>query len=59
MTGFDIMPPNYGNVLLGWVGAKSAKFVETIPESQVADDCTLVLRKFLNRCIPHPRKVFR
>jgi len=59
MTGFDIMPENYGNVLLGWVGGESAKYVETVPEVQIGEDCTAVLRKFLNRSIPLPRRVFR
>ncbi|XP_059471126.1 spermine oxidase-like [Neocloeon triangulifer] len=59
MTGFDIMPSNYGNVILGWVGSESAKLVETLPEDQIGMDCTKVLRKFLNRNVPVPKRVFR
>ncbi|KAK9509174.1 hypothetical protein O3M35_006546 [Rhynocoris fuscipes] len=43
-------------VLLGWISGKEAEYMETLPESEIADKCTLVLRKFLNDpFVPKPK----
>ncbi|GFS88301.1 spermine oxidase [Nephila pilipes] len=46
------------NILLAWVSGREAEYLETLPEEQVANTCTDILRKFLNDpYIPRPCKV--
>ncbi|XP_014240838.1 peroxisomal N(1)-acetyl-spermine/spermidine oxidase isoform X2 [Cimex lectularius] len=43
-------------VLLGWISGQEAEYMETLPESEVADRCTEILRKFLNDpFVPRPK----
>ncbi|RZF34166.1 hypothetical protein LSTR_LSTR003576 [Laodelphax striatellus] len=35
-------------LLLGWVSGREAEYMESLPQQQVADTCTCILRKFLN-----------
>lgn len=58
MTGFDVLKPNYPNVLLGWVGANGALEMEKLSDDQIVDDCVRSLSKFTNLNVPKPIKYF-
>lgn len=59
LSGFDVLA-NVKGVLLGWVGGEGAVTMETLSEGEIANDCTMILRKFMKRQdIPLPDKVFR
>lgn len=49
-------PADSETVLIGWISGKEAEYVETLPDSIVADKCTSILRKFLNDpYVPKPK----
>ncbi|KAF6199058.1 hypothetical protein GE061_007083 [Apolygus lucorum] len=49
-------PTDSETVLIGWISGKEAEYVETLPDSVVADKCTEILRKFLNDpYVPKPK----
>lgn len=44
-------------LLLGWISGEEAKFMETLPFEAVAEQCTLILRQFLDDpYIPKPKR---
>lgn len=48
------------NVLLGWIGGREAKMIESVDIEIISSVCTKLLRKFLNSPdIPAPLKIFR
>ncbi|KAG8198798.1 hypothetical protein JTE90_007102 [Oedothorax gibbosus] len=59
ITGFDILDKD-SNILLGWVGGKEAKLMESLKEENISDICTELLRIFLdNPNIPKPIRTLR
>ncbi|XP_039282535.1 peroxisomal N(1)-acetyl-spermine/spermidine oxidase [Nilaparvata lugens] len=47
-------------LLLGWVSGREAEYMESLPQQQVADTCTCILRKFLNDpFVPKPKLCVR
>lgn len=43
-------------LLLGWISGKAAEYMEKLSATEVADACTLILRKFLNDpYVPAPK----
>nr|XP_018903435.1 PREDICTED: spermine oxidase-like [Bemisia tabaci] len=58
VTGFDVLsrePP----ILVGWVGGPGAKVVQDLSEEKLAQDCQVLLQKFLHEKVPLPKKVVR
>ena len=56
LTGFDVV---YGHkaVLLGWIGGKGARIIETISEHQIIQGCANLFRYFLkNDSVPEASK---
>lgn len=44
-------------VLLGWISGKEAEFMETLPNNVIAEQCTKILRCFLNDpFVPKPKQ---
>ncbi|XP_075222911.1 spermine oxidase isoform X2 [Lycorma delicatula] len=47
-------------LLLGWVSGREADYMESLPQQQVAETCTQILRKFLNDpFVPKPKLCVR
>lgn len=43
-------------LLLGWISGKEAEYMESLPNEEVSEKCTEILRKFLNDpFIPKPK----
>ncbi|XP_015110147.1 spermine oxidase [Diachasma alloeum] len=59
LTGFDVLE-NHEAVLIGWVGGKGAKLIESLTEEEVGNDCIDLLRVFLKReTLPAPKRCKR
>lgn len=59
MSGFDVLA-NLRGVLLGWVGGQGAVAMEKLSDEQISEDCTNVIRNFMNsRDVPPPDRIFR
>lgn len=46
LTGFEILP-NYQGILIGWVGGRGACIVENLSEQTIIQDCTYLLKHYL------------
>lgn len=58
ITGFDVMKPNYPNVLLGWVGGNGAIEMEKLSDAEIINDCVELLTKFTNINVPYPIRYY-
>ena len=59
ISGFDPVF-NQKSILCGWIGGHEAEFMETLTDSQVANACVDVLKKFTgNQKIPAPVRIYR
>jgi spermine oxidase len=56
ITGFNPVTGN-SKALLGWLGGHEAKFVETLSEEIVGEECAKILRDFTGFSVPVPDKV--
>lgn len=44
-------------ILLGWISGKEAEYMETLPNNLIAEQCTKILRSFLNDpFVPKPKQ---
>ncbi|XP_031787393.1 spermine oxidase [Nasonia vitripennis] len=59
LTGFDVLP-GHRSVLLGWIGRKGARIIESLSEQQIIRDCSDLFKYFLKRNeVPEARKCLR
>ena len=50
----------YENLLLVWISGEEANFIENLPEDEIADRMTEILKKlFQNQNIPKPKKILK
>lgn len=58
LTGFDVLKPHYGNILLGWVGGDGAIQMESLSDRKIVEDCVNLLAKFTNLNVPQPMRYY-
>lgn len=44
---------------VGWLSGREAIYIESLTEEQIGNDCVAVLKKFLKKDIPSPKRVIR
>ncbi|XP_064599632.1 peroxisomal N(1)-acetyl-spermine/spermidine oxidase-like isoform X2 [Liolophura sinensis] len=50
---------DHEHVLIGWLSGREAMYIESLTEEQIGNDCVAVLKKFLKKDIPKPKRVIR
>lgn len=58
ISGFDVVF-NHKAMLCGWISGPEAVYMEGLSEMQVGEDCTHLLRYFISKNVPSPKKVYR
>ncbi|CAL1578057.1 unnamed protein product [Knipowitschia caucasica] len=61
LFGFTVLKPSerYGHVLCGWIAGHESEYMETLPEQQVVQAVTQLLRRFTGNPVLTPKRVMR
>ncbi|XP_030297293.1 peroxisomal N(1)-acetyl-spermine/spermidine oxidase-like [Sparus aurata] len=61
LFGFTVLKPTerYGHVLCGWIAGHESEYMETLPEQEVMQNITQLIRRFTGNPTITPRRVLR
>ncbi|XP_068183399.1 peroxisomal N(1)-acetyl-spermine/spermidine oxidase-like [Antennarius striatus] len=61
LIGFMVLKPTerYGHVLCGWIAGHESEYMETLPEQEVMQSVTQLIRRFTGNPIITPRRILR